>query len=146
MVRFHDHVTGAERLAQDVDALLRLGVSAHEDVERSVIGFRPAMDGDVTLREHSDTRHAAIGREVMQVDVQERCARHLHASLERALDVLQIIEPSGAEQIHDEVGAGEPNAIALDEEVLPVFVPDLGTVFVRYMRSNTTMIFLLGGA
>src|SRR6478752_1519468 len=49
VVRFHDHVTGSERLTQDVDALLRLGVSAHEDVERSVIGFRPAMDGDVTL-------------------------------------------------------------------------------------------------
>jgi hypothetical protein len=58
----------------------------------------------------------------MQVDVQERCACHLHASRERTLDVLQIIEPSGAEQVHDKVGAGEPNAIALDEKVLPVFV------------------------
>ena len=82
----------------------------------------------------------------MQVDVQERRARYLHASLERALDVLQVIEPSGAKQVHDEVGAGKPNAIALDEKVLPVFVPHVGTVFVRYMRSNTTMIFLLGGA
>ena len=61
--------------------------------------------------------------------------------------MLQIIKPSGAEQIHDQVGAGEPNAIALDEEVLPVFMRHLRimSIFVRYMRSNTT-IFLLGGA
>ena len=71
---------------------------------------------------------------------------HLHASSQGTLDVLQIIEPSGAEKVHDQVGPGEPNAIALDEEVLPVFVPYLGTIFVRHMRSNTTMIFLLGGA
>jgi hypothetical protein len=35
------------------------------------------------------------------------------------------------------VGSSEPNAIALDEEILPIFV--------RYSRSFTT-IFLLGGA
>jgi hypothetical protein len=35
------------------------------------------------------------------------------------------------------VGSGKPNAIALDEEVLPILV--------RHMRSYT-MIFLLGGA
>jgi hypothetical protein len=51
--------------------------------------------------------------------------------------VLDVIEPSGTEKIHQEVGPGEPNAIALDEEVLPIFV--------RYKRSYT-MIFLLGGA
>jgi hypothetical protein len=95
------------------------------------------MDGDVTLRQHGDTGHAAVGREVMQVDVQERCARHLHAFLQGTLDVLEIIETACAEEIHDEVGPGEPNAIALDEEVLPIFV--------RHWRSYT-MIFLLGGA
>jgi hypothetical protein len=51
--------------------------------------------------------------------------------------VLQVIEPSGAEKVHDQVGPGEPNAIALDEEVFPIFV--------RHVRSYT-MIFLLGGA
>jgi hypothetical protein len=60
--------------------------------------------------------------------------------------VLQVIEPSGAEKVHDQVGTGEPNAIALDEEVLPVVVMrNVRMVFVRYMRSYT-MIFLLGGA
>ncbi len=81
----------------------------------------------------------------MQVDVQERCARHLHASRQGTLDVLQIIEPSGAEKVHDQVGPGEPNAIALDEKVLPVVMRNLRMVFVRYMRRHT-MIFLLGGA
>jgi hypothetical protein len=62
------------------------------------------------------------------------------------LDVLNIIEPSGAEKVHDQVGPGEPNAIALDEEVLPVVVMrNVRMVFVRHMRSYT-MIFLLGGA
>ena len=59
--------------------------------------------------------------------------------------MLQVIEPSGAEKVHDKVGPGEPNAIALDEEVLPVVMRNLRIVFVRYMRSYTT-IFLLGGA
>jgi hypothetical protein len=59
--------------------------------------------------------------------------------------VLQVIEPSGAEKIHDQVGSGEPNAIALDEKVLPVVMRNLRMVFVRHMRSYT-MIFLLGGA
>ena len=81
----------------------------------------------------------------MQMDVQQGCARYLHAPLERRLDVLEIIETTGTEQIHDEVGAGEAHPVALDEEVLPVVVRNLRIVFVRYMRSYTT-IFLLGGA
>jgi hypothetical protein len=58
----------------------------------------------------------------MQVDVQERCACSLYASLQGVFDVLDIIETARAEKVHDEVGPGEPNAFALDEEVLPILV------------------------
>lgn len=82
----------------------------------------------------------------MQMDVQERCARHLHASFQGTFDVLQVIEPACTEKIHNQVGPGKTNAITLDEEVLPVVVMrNVRIVFVRYMRSYT-MIFLLGGA
>jgi hypothetical protein len=85
--------------------------------------------------------------------VQQGCARYLHAPLERALDVLDIIQTTGTEQIHQKVGAGIAQPVALDEKVLPVVMRNLRIVvmrnvrivFVRYMRSNTT-IFLLGGA
>jgi len=47
------------------------------------------------------------------------------------------------------VGAGIAQPVALDEKVLPVFMGhmrgNMTILFVRYMRSNTT-IFLLGGA
>ena len=81
--------------------------------------------------------HAAVGREVMQMDVQQRCARHFHATLQRLFDVLEIVKPLGAEQVDDEMGAGVAMPIALDEVVFPVVV--------RYVR-GLTMIFLLGGA
>ena len=65
------------------------------------------------------------------------------------LDVLDIIKTAGTEQIHQQVGAGIAQPVALDEKVLPVFMGHLrgimSILFVRYMRSNTT-IFLLGGA
>ena len=45
-----------------------------------------------------------LRREVMQMDMQQGCARYLHASLERALDVLDIIKAAGTEQIHQTGG------------------------------------------
>src|SRR3972149_2180944 len=114
----HHNVTGVESFAQDFDALLRLSLSTHEDVEGRIIGLGPAVNGDVALRQNGNARHATIGREVMQMDVQQGCARYLHASLERALDVLDIIKAAGTEQIHQKVGAGIAHPVALDEEVL----------------------------
>ena len=145
MVSPHHNVTGAEGFAQDLDALLRLSLSTHEDVEGRIIGLGPAVDGDVALRQNGNARHATIGREVMQMDVQQGCARYLHAPLERALDVLDIIQTTGTEQVHQKVGAGIAQPVALDEKVLPVVMRNLRIVFVRHLRSNTT-IFLLGGA
>jgi hypothetical protein len=36
--------------------------------------------------------------------------------------MLEIVEALGAEQVDDEMGAGAPNPIPLDEVVLPVVV------------------------
>ena len=76
----------------------------------------------MAFRQHRHARHAAVRREVMQMDVQQRRARHFHATLQRLLNVLEIIKPLGAKQIYDQMGARISNAIAFDEVVLPVFV------------------------
>ena len=71
------------------------------------------------------------------MDVQQGCARRLHAPPQRLFDVLEIVKPLSAIQIHDEMGARTSNPIAFYEDVFP----QLG----RYKRA-LTMIFLLGGA
>jgi hypothetical protein len=111
------------------------------------------VNGDVALRQNGNARHATIGREVVEVDMQQGCARYLHAPLERCFNVLDFIKAAGTEQIHQKVGAGIAHPVALDEVVLPVVmrnlrivgVREVRTVFVRHWRSYTT-IFLLGGA
>jgi hypothetical protein len=91
---------------------------------------------------------------VVKVNVEQGCTRCPRAPSERCIDVLEIIEPSSAEQVHQKVGACEALPVTLDEEVFPVVVTrnlrvtvmrNVRMDFVRYRRSNTT-IFLLGGA
>ena len=71
-----------------------------------------------------------------------RRAENIDTPLQRPLDMLQVVEAPGPDQINDEMGSGSPNAWALDEEGLAVFV----AVRVRYEVRGITMIFLLGGA
>ena len=133
-----DHrLGGLESRLQDVDGGVRLGVAAHEDIERGIAGLGPAVDADVAFRQHRHPGNAAVRREVMQVDMQQRCTRHLNAAFQRLFDVLEIVKPLGAEQVDDEMGAGVAMSISFDEVVFPVVV--------RTMR-GLTMIFLLGGA
>jgi hypothetical protein len=73
----------------------------------------------------------------MQVDVEQRRARHFHAPLQRLSDVLEIVKPPSAVQVYEQMSARITDPISLDEVVLPV----VG----RYER-GLTMIFLLGGA
>ena len=136
-MRLDDDIARLERLAQDVDTLLRLGIAAHEDVNGRKLGVRPAMDRDMALREHGHPRHSALRREVMQVNMQQRSASYFNTTLQRAFDVLEIIKPPSTHQIYEKVVPGKSNAVALDEEVV--------SLNVRYVRS-LTMIFLLGGA
>jgi hypothetical protein len=74
----------------------------------------------------------------MEVNVQQSSACNFDTALERTFDMLEVIKPSGPEQIDDQMGPSESNALALDKKVLTVFS-------LRYTRAFT-MVFLLGGA
>ena len=81
-----------ERLAQHRDAGIRLGVAAHEDVERRVARLRPGVDRDVALGQHRDAGDPAVRLEVMQVDVQQRRARGGDAAAQRLVDQVDVVE------------------------------------------------------
>src|SRR5215475_11310889 len=120
---FLDHdAFGLERPVQHVDGGMRVRMTAHKDIERGIAGLGPAVNADVTFRQHGHTRNATIGRKVVEVDMQQRCPRHGHAALQRLFDVLEIVKPPGAEQVNDKMGAGEAMPIAFDEVVFPVLV------------------------
>ena len=58
---------------------------------------------------------AAIGREAVEMDMQQRCARRRHALPQRRLDVLQIVEILRPDKIDEEMCARMVHAIALTE-------------------------------
>ena len=63
---------GGEGGLEDVDRFPGLGIAAHEDVEGGVITFRPGVHTDVRFGKNSYAGNAAVGREVVQVNVQQR--------------------------------------------------------------------------
>jgi hypothetical protein len=87
----HDDLARLESLAENLHSKMRLRGSAHENVESRVSVFGPAVDADVRLSKHGNARHAAIRREVMHVDVQERGACDVDAFPEGILDMLKIV-------------------------------------------------------
>ena len=82
------HLAGREGLFQDLDGRSRIGLAAHEHIERGIAVFGPAMDRDMRLGEHRHPRYAPIRREVVEMDVQERRTGDLDATSQRMLDVL----------------------------------------------------------
>lgn len=134
----HHNFADAEGFAQDLDALLRLSIPAHEDVESCIISLGPAVNGDVALRQDGYARHPALRREVVQMRVQKGCPRCVRAPLERTCNVLDVIESTTTEQVHQKVSSCVPDPVTLNETVFPIVV--------RYNRCRHTMIFLLGGA
>ena len=111
---------GLERFAQHGHAGVRIGAAAHEDVDRGVMRFRPGVDRDVALGQHRYPCHTAMGRDMVQMNVQEGRSRHLNALLQRVADVPKIVQAPGAEQVDDEVCACSPDPISLDKVVFPV--------------------------
>jgi len=135
---FDDDLAGRECLFQDIDRQPWLGIAAHEHVKRGITVFGPAMDRDMRLSQHSHTRHAAIRREVMQMDMQECRARNFNTPPQRLVDVLYVVEPFRPNQVDDEMGAGKPDPVSLAEKVLvPISFGD-GTPGMLFFR--------LGGA
>ena len=76
------------------------------------------MDRNVALGEHGDTRHA-VGLKMMQVDMQERCARRLDAAAQRRFDVIDVVEPHRAVQVDDQMHARAMHAVAQREMIVP---------------------------
>jgi hypothetical protein len=132
------HPSGLECFLQDVDRRSRIGVAAHEHVKRGIAIFRPAMDGDMRLRQNGYARNAAVRREVVEVNMQECSPRNLHTPPKSLVDVVYIVEAFSPNEIDDEMGASVANPIALTEKVL---VPlSFGE------RAPGKLFFRLGGA
>jgi hypothetical protein len=91
----------------------------------------------VAFGQHCHARDTAVGREVMQMDMQQGCACHFHAPIQRLFYVLEIVKPLSAEQVYDQMRTSTSNAVTLDKVVFPVVVRN---------KRALTMIFLLGGA
>src|SRR5690606_18304089 len=119
-------------------------------IECGIVAFRPRMDRDMAFGEHSDAADAAVRLERVQMHVQQRRSGRVHAVDQRALDVLEIVEPFSAVDVDDEVRPGAAYPVLLDEEVVYGFRRTLGTVFLRtrplvLAGGFRLQVFLLGG-
>src|SRR3954453_1373439 len=122
LVLADDHALGPERPLEYRERLLRLGVAAHEDVERRIAALRPCVHADVTLRQHGHAGNPAAFREGMQMNVQKSCARGVHRVDQRLFDQIPVVEPFGFPQIDDQVTSRKGQTVACDEVVLAVLI------------------------
>src|SRR3954470_20969005 len=123
LVLADDHALGPERPLEYRERLLRLGVAAHEDVERRIAALRPCVHADVTLRQHGHAGNPAAFGEGMQMNVQQSCARGIHRVDQRLFDQIPVVEPFGFPQIDDQVTSRKGQTVACDEVVLAVLIP-----------------------
>ena len=79
------------------------------------------------LRKHRDARDSAVRREVVQMDVQQGRAGGFNGRKQAALHALEVVEALGAEEVHDQMGAGKNLAIAVDEVVMALVGCGKGT-------------------
>jgi hypothetical protein len=114
----HDDPGRLEGLFDDFDRRVRIGVAAHEGVERHVARLRPAANADMAFSEHRHARNATVLGKSVQMRVKRVRARHIHAPPQRLFDELEIVKPPSAVQIHDEMGARTSNPIAFYEHVV----------------------------
>ena len=80
------------------------------------------MDRDVGLGQDRDTGHAAIRREMMQVDRQQRGTGGGDTLAQGLLDVVDVVQPGRILDVDQQMGAGEVLAVLADEEILPALV------------------------
>src|SRR5690606_17202026 len=74
--------------------------------------------------EHGDARDAAIGLEMMQVNMQQRRARRLDAVPQRRLDMRDVVQPFGIVQIDDEMRAGAAHPVPHHEMIVTLIFDD----------------------
>src|SRR5262249_9668625 len=113
-------VLGLEGLAQNRDARIRMGLAAHEYIDRRVAGIRPSMYRNVALGQHGHARHP-IRVEMMQVDVQEGGLGRGDATAQRRIDQVDVVKTGRTAQIDDQVHAGATNAVSSCKMVVALF-------------------------
>lgn len=145
-MRFHDHgLAGAECFLQNVQDGARVDFATHVHVDRGIACGRRAVESDMASGQHRKPRHAGFVRVAMQVNSEQGGASNFDATLECTLDVLEVVQPAGIDQVDDQMIAGKANAIALNVLSSILVRSRHRGRLARYTR-GFTMIFLLGGA
>ena len=96
---------------------LRLGIAAHEHIERSVVSLGPAMNADMGLGEHRYTGYPATWFEMMEMDVEQRRPTLGDAIPKSTFHMGHIIEARRPPEIDDEVMARKLDTVLLNEVV-----------------------------
>jgi hypothetical protein len=111
------HAFGGEGLLQHGNRLARLGAAAHEHIERSVAALGPGVDTDVAFGEDGHAADPAVGREGVEMDVEESCSCRVHGVSHGLLDTILVVEAFGFPKIDDQMAARECKSIARDEMI-----------------------------
>ncbi len=75
----------------------------------------------MAFRQHHHTAHAAIGREMVEVAVQNRGPGHDRAMAQGAVDETGIVQIAGPPKIDEKMRAGKLHAVLLDEIIRSLF-------------------------
>ena len=84
------------------------------------------MDADVAFRQHRHAGNAAAILELVQMDVQQGCARLIHRVDQRRFDPLAVVQALGFPKVDDQMAARIGQAVLGDEVIL----------LVRHSRGN----------
>src|SRR3954453_19293 len=103
-----------ESLPQHRDAGVGRSLTAHEHIEGSIARVRPSVDRDMALGQHCNPGYT-IRLEMVDVNMQERRLRGVHAAAQCCFDQIDVVETLGSMQIDDEVYACATHAVANGE-------------------------------
>lgn len=144
MLTNHD-LGGRERLFEHVHTPARLGIAAQEHVQRCATRVGMAVNRDVPTVEDRERRYPTTGSAQIDMHVKQVCTRHVHATPQRLLDMSGVVQPARAEQVYEEMTAGNAGVIPIRKAL--DFRESIGNRVHRpHNMCGITMIFLLGGA
>ena len=109
-----------EQALHDRNGKVRVARPTHENIHGGEIPLGPCVDRDVAFRQHHHARHAAIGREVVEMAVQDRGPGRYGGLTQGTVDLLRIIKIPGIPKINEKVRSRKLHPVFLDEVVLPV--------------------------
>jgi hypothetical protein len=145
LVLADDQLRRLECLLEQVYATAWTVFTAQEHVKRSGARFRVRVYRHMATIQHGDGGNVAARCRLRHVHVQQGRPRDIHTTAKRLLDVLGIIQPACAEQIHDEMTSGDAGATPLLEP-LDTRLPRGHRADWPHDMCGVTMVFLLGGA